>query len=53
MKASEVLAAMRVPPEIAQGFVRVSFGPRTSIADVDRFIAEWRRIKSRTRAEAA
>ncbi len=53
MKASEVLLAMRVPPEIAQGFVRVSFGPRTSIADVDRFIAEWRRIKSRTRAEAA
>ncbi len=53
MKASEVLAAMRVPPEIAGGFIRVSFGPRTSVADVDRFIAEWRLIKSRTRAEAA
>ena len=29
MKASEVLAAMGVPPEIAGGFIRVSFGPGT------------------------
>jgi len=51
MKASAVLAAMNVPEDIASGFLRVSFGPRTSQADVDRFLAEWRRIRSR--AEAA
>jgi len=53
MKASEVLAAMNVPPDIAGSFVRVSFGPRTSEADVDRFLTEWRRIRSRAKAEAA
>ena len=51
MKASAVLAAMNVPEDIASGFLRVSFGPHTSRADVDRFLAEWRRIRSR--AEAA
>ena len=51
MKASAVLAAMNVPEDIASGILRVSFGPRTSHADVDRFLAEWRRIRSR--AEAA
>jgi cysteine desulfurase len=53
MKASDVLAAMGVPPEVAGGFIRVSFGPHTNEADVDRFIEEWRRIRSRMRAEAA
>jgi cysteine desulfurase len=53
MKASEVLAAMQVPAEIASGFIRVSFGPYTSEADVDRFLDEWRRIRSRSTAEAA
>jgi cysteine desulfurase len=53
MKASEVLAAMDVPPEIASGFIRVSFGPGTQEADVDRFLDEWRRIRSRSRAQAA
>ena len=53
MKASDVLAAMGVPPEVAGGFIRVSFGPHTNEADLDRFIEEWRRIKSRIRAEAA
>jgi cysteine desulfurase len=51
MKASEVLAAMNVPADVASGFLRISFGPQTSEADVDRFLDEWRRIKSR--AEAA
>ena len=50
MKASEVLAAMAVPEEIAGGFVRVSFGPDTSEAEVDRFLAEWRRIAERAKA---
>jgi cysteine desulfurase len=53
MKSSEVLAAMKVPAEIAGGFIRVSFGPKTSEADVERFLGEWRRIRSRSKAEAA
>ena len=53
MKASEVLAAMDVPAEIAGSFLRVSFGPHTGEADVDRFLSEWRRIRSRSKAEAA
>ena len=53
MKSSEVLAAMNVPAEVAAGFIRVSFGPHTSEADVDRFIAEWGRIAERTRKAVA
>ena len=53
MKASHVLAAMRVAPEVAGGFLRISFGPDTSEADVDRFLAEWRRIAERVTARAA
>ena len=44
---------MGVPPEIAGGFLRISFGPHTSEADVDRFLAEWRRIAERAAARAA
>jgi cysteine desulfurase len=50
MKESAVLAAMGVAPEIAGGFLRVSFGPHTNEADVDAFLAEWGRIASRQRA---
>jgi cysteine desulfurase len=50
MKESAVLAAMGVAPDVAGGFLRVSFGPRTSEADVDAFLAEWTRIASRQRA---
>jgi cysteine desulfurase len=53
MKASEVLAAMNVPADVAGSFVRVSFGPSTGEADVERFLAEWRKIADRTRAQAA
>jgi cysteine desulfurase len=53
MQASHVLAAMDVPAEIAGGFLRISFGPRTSEADVDRFLGEWQRIRSRAEARAA
>jgi len=53
MKASSVLAAMGVPAEVSGGFLRVSFGPHTSQADVDRFLDEWRRIRSRSKAQAA
>jgi cysteine desulfurase len=47
MKASEVLVAMDVPSDIAEGFIRVSFGPSSSEADVDRFLATWRAIHER------
>ena len=50
MKASDVLAAMQVPEDMAGGFIRVSFGPHTSEADVDRFVDEWQRIASRAQA---
>ena len=50
MKESAVLAAMGVAPELAGGFLRISFGPSTSEAEVDAFLAEWTRIASRQRA---
>jgi len=53
MKASRVLGAMGVPEALAVSVVRVSFGPATRDHDVERFIAEWRRIASRAKAEAA
>ena len=53
MKSSIVLAAMGVPPDVADGFLRISFGPTTSEADVERFLAEWRRIAERSSAKAA
>jgi len=53
MKASEVMAAMHVPEEIAGGTLRISFGPATSEGDIERFLIEWRRIAERTRSRAA
>ena len=53
MKASVVMSAMGVPGEIAGSFVRVSFGPATSEADVDRFAGEWCKIAARVKAQAA
>ncbi len=53
MKESEVMSAMNVPPEIAGSFLRVSFGPSTSEADVDRFLDEWEKISVRAKAQAA
>lgn len=50
MKESAVLAAMGVAPEVANGFLRISFGPETTEAEVDVFLAEWARISSRARA---
>lgn len=50
MKGSAVLAAMGVSPEIAGSFLRISFGPSTCEADVDAFLAEWRRIAGRQQA---
>ncbi|MFL6787100.1 MAG: cysteine desulfurase family protein [Sphingomicrobium sp.] len=50
MKESAVLAAMGVAPDVAGGFLRISFGPDTSGAEVDAFLAEWARIARRARA---
>ena len=50
MKKSHVHQAMGLAPEIAGSIIRVSFGPQTSEAEVDRFLTEWRRIKSRAAA---
>ncbi|WP_324807940.1 cysteine desulfurase family protein [Sphingomonas sp. LY29] len=52
MQASHVLSAMNVTADIASSFLRVSFGPDTSEAEVDAFLAQWRRIAER-RAQAA
>jgi cysteine desulfurase len=53
MKESRVLKAMQVDPAIASSFLRISFGPSTSEADVDAFLAEWRRIADRAAQRAA
>ena len=53
MKESEVLAAMGVAPDLASSFLRISFGPPTSEADVDAFLIEWQRIADRLGAKAA
>ena len=52
-KASHVLAAMDVPEDVSAGFLRLSFGPETSEADVDAFLAEWTRIAERAATKAA
>jgi len=39
---------MNVPEEVAGGFLRLSFGPETSEADVDGFLAEFGRIAEST-----
>ena len=48
-----ILAAMGVDPDAASCAVRVSFGPSTSAADINRFFEEWRRMRRRGKAEAA
>ena len=52
MKDSAVLAAMQVAPDVAAGFLRISFGPATSETEVDMFLDQWRRIAERMRAAA-
>jgi cysteine desulfurase len=53
MKPSRVLEAMGVDPDIAPTVIRVSFGPDTNEADTERFLTEWRRIRTRASARAA
>lgn len=47
MTPSPVLKAMATSPEVARCVVRISLGPITDEAEVDRFIAAWRRAMSR------
>ncbi len=52
-KASFVLAAMGVDPAISASYLRTSFGPDTSEADVDAFLMEFGRIADRVGAARA
>lgn len=52
-RASHVLSAMAVPDEVAAGFLRLSFGPDTSEADVDAFLNAFGRIAARVEASKA
>ena len=50
LKASHVLTAMGWDAKAAGEVVRVSFGPQTGEADIDRFIAAWQAIRERALA---
>ena len=49
LKPSHVLAAMGWEERAAREVVRISFGPGTSGADVDRVLAEWQAIAASAR----
>ena len=44
VQPSHVLAAMGVPPGLANGAIRVSLGPTTTESDVDRLIEAWIKV---------
>jgi cysteine desulfurase len=44
VQPSHVLAAMGVSPALVRGAVRVSLGWTTTKADIDRFLAAWRKV---------
>ena len=50
LKTSHVLGAMGWDVAAASEVVRVSLGPETSEADIDRFVANWITIKDRAQA---
>jgi cysteine desulfurase len=52
-KASFVLAAMHVDPELSASYLRTSFGPATSEAEVDAFLGEFAKIAERVRGAKA
>ncbi len=53
LKPSHVLAAMGWDETAAREVIRISFGPDTQEADIDRVVAQWRAIAASSRAEAA
>lgn len=52
-KPSFVLEAMGAAPEIVASYLRISFGPATSEADVDAFLGEFARLAERLRSARA
>lgn len=50
LKTSHVLGAMGWDEKAASQVIRVSFGPETNAAHIDRFIDVWRGITARTKA---
>lgn len=52
LKASHVLSAMGWDAKAAGEVVRVSFGPQTCEADIDRFMAAWSAIRDRAAGAA-
>lgn len=50
LKTSPVLAAMGMDEAASREVIRVSFGPRTSEAEIDALVAEWRALFERRRA---
>jgi cysteine desulfurase len=50
---SHVLGAMGIAPDISLGAIRVSLGWNTTPADIDTFLAVWRRLRARHKARAA
>lgn len=50
LKTSHVLGAMGWDEKAASQVIRVSFGPETNAAHIDRFIDVWRGISARTKA---
>ena len=46
VQPSHVLTAMAVPPALVRGAVRVSLGWDTTKADVEGFLAAWRKLAS-------
>lgn len=52
LKSSHVLGAMGWNVREANEVIRVSFGPQTSGADVDHFVAIWKKIAERAEKQA-
>jgi cysteine desulfurase len=50
MKVSHVLSAMGWTEAAAREVVRVSFGPQTTAAEIDAFVAAWQQLAERKRA---
>jgi len=44
VQPSHVLAAMGIAPGLSQGAIRVSLGPATTGAEIDRFLDAWKKL---------
>lgn len=53
VSASHVLKAMGVEDRVARGALRVSAGPGTKRADIEGFLAAWRKVSGRLRPVGA